>query len=170
MQDLSAAFLEYARLDRKRTDEGLTVAELERWGQLKRALTLHFSPGLDPREVDRRRSVRVTTRLRVEIRAEEGWDASALTRLSRNGAFVQTTAPLPPGSQILLRIEIAGEGTPLEISGVVVTSHDGPTLGDQQPGMGIRFEELSDDAAKRLADLYERTIRSEYADDSDAES
>lgn len=162
MDDLSVRFLEYARLDRKRSDEGLTVAELERWGELKRALTLHFSPGLDPREVDRRRSVRVPTRLRVRYAVGPGFERSPLTKLSRCGAFVETRQPLPVGSRLSLRIAIEESGEEIEVPAVVVTSHRGPAFDEGEIGMGLRFADLPPETAKRLGDLYEHVIRSEF--------
>ena len=79
MENLATAFQDYATLDRRRTEDGLTVPELERWSRLKRLLTQRFSPGLDPREVDRRRSVRIPTRLRVRYESENGFAQSQLT-------------------------------------------------------------------------------------------
>lgn len=162
MEDLTSLFREYARLDRQRTGDGLTVPELERWSQLKRALTLRFSPGLDPREVDRRRSVRVPTRLRVRYETGTGFERSHLTNLSRGGAFVQTEFPLPVGSPIRLRVEIEPENDEIELPGQVVQSYSGPSQADERTGMGIRFMELSPEAEERLADLYERVIESEF--------
>lgn len=165
MGDLSALFLEYARLDRRRTDEGLTVPELERWSQLKRRLTLHFSPGLDPREVDRRRSVRVPTLLCVTYEANDGFERSRITKLSRAGAFVQTPHPLSHGSPVRLRIRIEEDSSELEVEGEVITSQNGPTFGQGEIGMGIRFSEMDSETAKRLGDLYERVIRREFGRD-----
>jgi Tfp pilus assembly protein PilZ len=165
MGKLSALFLDYARLDRKRTDEGLTVEELEHWSYLKRSLTLHFSPGLNLREVDRRRSIRVPTCLHVTYDTEGGFEGGSLTKLSRNGAFVPTTAPLPPGSEVLLRIHVEEDGTELEIPGEVITSQSHPSFGEDQVGMGIKFSKMPPETAKRLGDLYESMIHRMVAND-----
>jgi Tfp pilus assembly protein PilZ len=161
MQELGARFLEYARLDRKRTDQGLTVQELERWSELKRSLTLHLSPGLDPDEVDRRRSVRVPTCLRVSYHSI----VTELTNFSRSGAFVQTSSPLQVGSQVRLRIQLAENGTELEIPGRVATVQVGPSFDSSQIGMGVQFSEMAPETAKQLSDLYEQLIRRELAPD-----
>lgn len=162
MENLSTVFLEYAALDRRRTQDGLTVPELERWSRLKRLLTQRFSPGLDPREVDRRRSVRVPTRLRVRYESEGGFARSHLTNLSRGGAFVQTECPLPVGTGLLLHIEVEPKGEELEIPGQVAQSYSGPSFEPGRTGMGIRFLEMAEESEKRLADLYEMVIEREF--------
>ena len=64
--NMPARLREYMTLERRRTgDEGISVAEYQRWIQLKRMFNRHFQPGVQDSQSDRRESVRVPTCLRV---------------------------------------------------------------------------------------------------------
>jgi uncharacterized protein (TIGR02266 family) len=156
MSDLSNLFLEYARLDRQRTRGGLSVAELERWSELKRVLNRQFSPGIKSQHVDRRDSVRVPTRLACTFNSLDSFQDALITNLSRGGVFIQTQTPLPVGTPIQLRLQIADTGSELEVAGVVVSNNVGPALGTAAKGMGVRFSEEVPEMLKQIDELYER--------------
>lgn len=160
--DVSNLLLEYLRLDRKRTSDGLSVAELARWSELKEGLNRQFSPGLKKETSDRRDSVRVPTRLACAFDSLGSFQDALITNLSRGGIFVATTAPLPVGTRLQLRIHIDQTGSELDVAGVVVTNHVGPT-GTREPGMGIRFSEHVPEILKQIDDLYERSLQRQLA-------
>ncbi len=158
MADVGNLFLEYVHLDRRRTQEGLSVAELERWSELKRALGEHF--GADPAARERRDSLRVPTRLACSFDSLGSFEQARITNLSRGGVFILTSAPLPVGTRLQLRIQIGTTGSELDVAGVVVTNHVGPSLDTHRSGMGVRFSEQVPEILKQIDELYERIGRS----------
>ncbi len=105
--EVGMLFLQYTRLERKRTHEGLTVAELERWSALKRRLNQRFSPGLEESQADRRESVRVPTNLHCSFESIGSFESAFITNLSSGGVFISTASPLPIGSKVELKIKIS---------------------------------------------------------------
>lgn len=156
--DVQALFRDYIRLDRKRRDDALTPAEMERWRELKRRLNATFSPPSRPEHEERRESVRVPVRLRVRFRSAGELRSCLLTNLSRGGVFVNTLEPLPIGSQVLLRIELADTRTEIEAPGEVVSHNVGPQFEVPRQGMGVRFGELAPEAREALQRYYERAL------------
>lgn len=156
MKDLSRLFLEYARLDRRRTREGLSVRQLQRWRSLKRALEGHFSGGRE--EPDRRESIRVDTRLHCSFASVDAFEKAPITSLSRGGVFIHTQTPLPIGSRLNLCISIGRMGANIEVPGVVVSNsvRDGSDAG--RIGMGVRFSTSVPEIIDQIDDLYEREI------------
>lgn len=71
--------------------------------------------------------------------------------VASGGVFVATYYPLSIGTVVHLLLTLEGEETPIAMSGVVRWSrahHDGS---DVAAGVGIRFVDLDDEAAKKLA-------------------
>ena len=81
MQDIASRFREYVWLERKRYGQGLTPAELERWALLKRYLSRRFSPNVSDETADKRRSVRIPTRLTVTFRDDKELRSSLMTNM-----------------------------------------------------------------------------------------
>lgn len=159
MDNLNAQFREYVRLDRKRTDDGLTVPEMERWRGLKRVLTRAFSPLVSDDQIDQRNSVRIPTRLQVSFESEGELGQSLMTNLSRYGVFIQTRRPFEIGTRFELRIHIAEPAREIATPVQVVSVGVGPSLRPECQGMGCRFTELTPDLEKQIADLYERALK-----------
>ena len=159
MVDISARFLEYFRLDRKRTGEGLTVDELERWNALKRLLNRHFSPGLDDELADRRQSVRAPTCLNCSFESLENFEGALITNLSSSGVFINTVSPLPIGVKLRLRILIAESRAEIELPGVVVSHNIGRSFDTSKVGMGVRFSAVAPEIVKQIHDLYVQAIQ-----------
>lgn len=159
MDNVNAQFREYVRLDRKRTDDGLTIPEMERWRGLKRVLTRAFSPLVSDSQLDQRNSVRIPTRLKVSFETEGELGESLMTNLSRYGVFIQTRRPFDIGARFELRIHIADLAQEIATPVQVVSVGVGPGLRPERQGMGCRFLELTPDLEKQIADLYERALR-----------
>jgi hypothetical protein len=58
---------------------------------------------------------------------------------------------------VRLRIEETGER--LELGGEVVSQDVSADLSHEEPGMGIRFVNLSEEQRKQVSDLYERAMK-----------
>ena len=154
MRTLQEDFREFAHLDRKRTGDGVSPAEYRRWLQLRERLDHAFSAGPPQGRAERRKSLRVPTRLRVAYDAEVGLEG-IVTNLSRTGCFVRTDLPAAIGTRLTLLLHVAVLGETLELAAEVVSmdvSRDGRT---RERGMGLRFLEMGSDDRKRLDRLYE---------------
>jgi uncharacterized protein (TIGR02266 family) len=95
-------------------------------------------PSIDKRE---HRRARLVTQVRCETLGRE---EMLLTRdVSVGGVFVSSKEPFPMGSDIAVDLQLAAGGKPLSARGKVVYSLRGL-------GMGIQFEELSDEVRVSL--------------------
>lgn len=138
---LAFALLEFSRLERKRSREGLTVRELEERDALNRHLNSELPTGIDERQVERRRSVRIPTKLRCRFGNLDIFEDALITSLSGGGIFIATTCPLPVGSRLDVQISIDESNAEVEVPGVVVSNH----VEGQDPARrrsGLRFTEV----------------------------
>ena len=156
--ELGMLFVQYTRLERKRTREGLSVAELERWSALKRKLSQRFSPGLNSDQPDRRETVRVPTSLHCNFESIGSFGNAYITNLSSGGVFISTVSPLPIGSKLKLRIQIVDTGAEIEIPGVVVSNNVGSGFSTENRGMGVRFSELAPMVMEQIHRLYSKAV------------
>jgi hypothetical protein len=94
-------------------------------------------------QADRRKSVRYTVRVQIEIRPEGGDIPLRLetTDLSRSGCYVESMMPLPVGMRLQATLWL--DGTPIVARGLVVTRHP-------QFGNGIMFVDYEGDAEPLL--------------------
>jgi len=155
MRTLQEDFREFAHLDRKRTSDGITPAEYRRWLQLRLRLDGAFSSGPPQGSAERRRSLRLPTRLRVAYDVETGLEG-LVTNLSRTGCFVRAELPAAIGTRLTLLLRVASLGETLELDAEVISidvSRDGRV---HERGMGLRFLEMPPDSRKQLDELYER--------------
>jgi hypothetical protein len=157
-RNLASLLLQYARLDRKRSHEGLSAPEAELLAKLNRYLSNALMPHVPP-GAERRNSIRVPAELSCRwepvVRAEDG----RITTLSRTGAFIRTPAPAPVGQEISIAIELPAGGT-LEVPGAVVTQRLGSD--PERRGMGIRFGRMARAAMDSIDGLYEHSIVRQY--------
>jgi uncharacterized protein (TIGR02266 family) len=155
MPSIQETFREFAYLDRKRTAEGLTPLEFERWQLLHFRLDGAFTGGAPPGATERRGSLRLPTRLRVTY---DGLDdhGGMVVNLSRGGCFIRTELPAPIGTRLTLVVEAANIGESFEIEAEVVST----SLRDigSGRGMGVRFESMSPEVVKQVEELYEKIL------------
>src|SRR4051794_11724699 len=89
--------------------------------------------------VERRADPRI--RVLVDVEVDPRIDGTYLyargTAISATGMFVRTDAPLPPGTELRLRVADDG-GVQLELEGVVAWWNP-PSPIAIDPGMGVRF-------------------------------
>jgi type IV pilus assembly protein PilZ len=113
--------------------------------------------GDDPDGSDRRTYERFPTRLSVDYSSGDTFLFSYIQNISEMGIFVRSDDPLPVGTHLHLRFG-TGEDPPLELSGEVVWINPIRPGGDNpNPGMGVRFSELTPDLRERIVELV-RTI------------
>ncbi len=110
-----------------------------------------------PGGVERRVHERYDAELSVDWACGENFLFSYITNISEMGIFIRSDAPPPIGTLLRLRFSIDGE-EPLALDGMVVWINPVRPSGDNlNPGMGVRFSELSPDQRERVVDLV-RTV------------
>lgn len=159
MTDVSAQFREYIRLDRKQRGPGLSPKELERWMLLKRSLGQRFALRLSDEQADRRASLRVPARLRVDFPSVESLRGQVMTNISRGGLFVAVTDPPAIGTRLTLHLHVESTGERLEIPVEVVSHNVGPHYEAEPLGMGLRFLDMDATVKQQLEALYDESLR-----------
>jgi len=159
VRDVALPFREYIHLERKRTGEGLSPLELQRWTRLKRMLGKEFSPGLSDECADQRHSVRVPTRLAVAFRDLGELQRCLMTNLSRGGVFIATQQPAEIGTRLELQLHIEETGERIDAPTEVVSRDVGPGLASGERGMGLRFLEMKPETQRAIDEFYERKLK-----------
>ena len=76
------------------------------------------------------------------------------TNISHGGLFIETQHPLPKGARLVVRFQPPGGEADLQMDGEVMWVNPWVEDGDNpNPGMGIRFENLSDEDRKTIASI-----------------
>ncbi len=118
-------------------------------GGVEAVITL---PESDPR--NRRQDERIQTIVRVEF---EDHDLGLTENLSCGGAFVRTITPLELGVEFSMLLHLGDGGRPLDLNCKVVwTNQYGSVTRDLQRGMGIKFQNLSEEGRTRLEKYLEQ--------------
>ena len=111
----------------------------------------------EPSGAERRSFERFDTWLQVDVESGESFLFAYITNISEMGIFIRSEAPLPIGTELRLRFA-AEEAPPLELDGMVVWINPMRANGDNpNPGMGVRFSELTREQRERLVALV-RTV------------
>ncbi len=116
---------------------------------------------------DRRQWERVLVDLEVDYGCEDTFLFAYITDISAMGIFVRTNSPESPGTRLNLRFKPPGHA-PLECEGVVIWVNP-YRPGDREnlnPGMGIKFTDLTYDQREQVKDLV-RTFAYLSSDDDD---
>jgi uncharacterized protein (TIGR02266 family) len=159
MVEPTALVEEFLPLNRRRTrgSPPLSIAELERWMEL-RWLLEHSLAGklpIDDQGRPMRRTLRVPTHLNVRFTRGSTIDISSADEISEGGLFLITRHPLAPGTPLHLEIETGSADGPIEVEGTVAwvrSSEDGPS------GMGIRFNYPDQETLAAIGALVERAL------------
>jgi len=105
---------------------------------------------------ERRAAPRI--RVLVDVEVDPNLDGTYLfargAQINATGMFVRTDAPLPPGTELRLRVD-DGDGTQVELEGVVAWWNP-PSPVAIDPGMGVRFVGLGTPERQRLTALVGR--------------
>lgn len=121
---------------------------------------------------DRRKFERVLVDWSVDYKANDTFLFAYISDISEMGIFVRTETPEPPGTRLNLRFT-PPKSEPLELEGQV-TWINPPRPGEgpnRQPGMGIRFMDLTPtqrDQLLRLVRTFAYLDDDELGDDAEA--
>lgn len=108
--------------------------------------------------VDRRSAERIEVTWHVDCEAEDTFLYAWIANISELGIFVRTTTPLPIGSRLTLRFCPPGADLAFVLRGAVQWVNElNPLRETLNPGMGIRFIDLTLDDRERIVDAI-RTI------------
>jgi type IV pilus assembly protein PilZ len=106
---------------------------------------------------ERRTDERLPMRARMDYRDTTGGNFlyEYTSNISNGGIFIETTDPLPVGTEVEMRFQPPGMDEVLEIAGTVVWVNPYRDASDENPnpGMGIQFGALSDEAKDLVANL-----------------
>ncbi len=99
-----------------------------------------------------RREPRVSIFVRVDFKDKEDFIYYYSRNLSKGGIFIQTVAPLPPETPVILQLTLPGNPQTLEIESRVIWSRkDEEVEGNKViPGMGVQFLRLDEQSKKLL--------------------
>ena len=110
-------------------------------------------PSLPPDGPERRASDRFDVTWSVDCTTEDTFLYAAISNISQMGIFVRTTEPLAIGTRLSLRFAAPEAGT-FDLQGVVSWVNPVRENGDNpNPGMGIRFLDLSPDDRERIVEV-----------------
>ena len=100
---------------------------------------------------DRRSAERVQVTWSVDCETEDTFLYASIANISEMGIFVRTRDPLPVGTLLTLRFQPPGAVDPFVLAGQVQWVNPVRALSvSPNPGMGVRFVELTADARERL--------------------
>ncbi len=138
---------EFAQLNRRRKESGITPLELQRWLDLRRKLEKQF-PGRPPPGGGR-------TRVLVEFETRRALRRAIMAKLRPIGLFVPTPFAAEPGTKFELRVTVEETGDVYDSPVVVISSNVGPDLSTQSLGMGVRFARADCALRRALVALYD---------------
>ena len=92
----------------------------------------------DASSFERRRAVRVSVVIPIEVRDAHGFSLHSCSDLSIGGVYFDRAIPHPVGSKVELSFNLPGEERAIRCGGEVVNVPD-----THQYGMGVRFVDLS---------------------------
>jgi uncharacterized protein (TIGR02266 family) len=116
---------------------------------------------------DRRKSHRILVDLEVDYQCEDTFLFAYITDMSAFGIFIRTNNPEPPGTHLNLRFRLPEGAETLALEGEVIWINPfrPGDFNNLNPGMGVKFVDLTPDLVKRLMDLIRRVAYLE--DDTD---
>ena len=115
-------------------------------------------PSERPPASNRRSSDRIEVTWSVDCESRDTFLYASIANISEFGIFVRTQEPLEVGTQLILRFATPESDEPFVLNGQVQWVNAVRMLSDNpNPGMGIRFVDLTHEARVRLIEVV-RTI------------
>ncbi len=111
---------------------------------------------IDDQLSERRRSMRTQFLVRVDYSTVDEMFSEFTRDINEGGLFIETDQPRPTGTIVSMQFNLPGGDEPIRTQGMVVRISDGED--GQTPGMGIEFDDLSDEDRQRIDQLI-RTLR-----------
>lgn len=114
---------------------------------------------------ERRREIRVLLNIEVDYSSEDTFLFAYITDMSTKGFFIHTNTPEAIGTLLKMEFTIPGESKPLTVEGEVmwVNTYRPGDFDNLNPGMGVRFTEMEQDAQSKITSLVKRIALLEEA-------
>jgi Tfp pilus assembly protein PilZ len=100
--------------------------------------------------IEKRTSARKICRIPVRYIYKDKIYNSLIVNISREGCFIETQKPLSPGERILMDIQLQDDDKSFKINGEVANTN--------RIGMGVEFDEVSNDLLNKLGYLLYKII------------
>jgi uncharacterized protein (TIGR02266 family) len=97
---------------------------------------------------DRRQSERHDLKIRVDYSAVDAFFSEFTSNINEGGMFIETESPAPLDSIVQLQCRLPDLERPVKLRGRVAWVSDGKS--DAPPGMGIEFQDLSDEIRQTI--------------------
>jgi type IV pilus assembly protein PilZ len=121
-------------------------------------VTVQDAAGADDAETrERRRSRRADLIVRVDYATVDELFSEFTRDINEGGLFIETEKPRSIGTEVTMRFNLPGSEDGIETVGRVVRISSGDEL--SPPGMGIEFDDLTDEDRTRINALI-RSLRS----------
>ncbi len=117
------------------------------------------SGGTSTEAEDRRRTGRTGVTVRIDYSTVDEMFSEFTRDINEGGLFIETEKPHQPGTEVAMHFRLPGGGDVLRTIGRVVRVSNGEV--GTPPGMGIEFDELTDDDRK-VIDRIVRSLRTEH--------
>lgn len=103
---------------------------------------------------ERREHERYPTELSVDVKTGENFLFAYITNISEMGIFIRSDDPLPIGTEVSLSFASPGGETSVKVEGTVVWINPVRPSGDNpNPGMGVRFADLTPELREQLVEI-----------------
>ena len=145
---------EFGTLERKRVREGVTPLEYQRWRDLEDALSEQIFKEQAREGDERRRHLRVPTRMLVQYRTTDQLKEAVASKVSRGGLFINTPFAPDVGTTFMLIIQIDETGESVEVPCEVVSTNVDSALSSRHLGMGVKFIGLGSDQRRAVDELF----------------
>jgi type IV pilus assembly protein PilZ len=106
----------------------------------------------EPKGRDRRVNPRYDTHIQVDYSHGETFLFSYIENISEMGIFIYSESPLPIGTELSMRFGPEGRD-PMELKGTVVWVNPVKNGNNINPGMGVRFDDITPEAREWLVDI-----------------
>lgn len=127
------------------------------------------TPVPEPSGAERREHQRFDTSISVDYASGETFLFAYLQNISEMGIFIRTDHPARVGSRLRLRFQVE-DGEPLTLDGEVTWINPLREHGDNlNPGMGVRFIELTPDKREEVVGLV-RTVAYLHEDEREEDA
>ena len=115
---------------------------------------------------ERRKATRILLNMEVDYTSEDTFLFAYITDISTMGIFVRTNTPEAPGTMLNLQFTPPGEEEPLNLEGEVmwVNTYRPGDFTNLDPGMGVRFGDLSEADSRQIRSLIKRIAILEETD------
>jgi uncharacterized protein (TIGR02266 family) len=118
---------------------------------------------------DRPDAPQFAARIKVSFRSVDELVAAYAADLSRGELYVAAAQQLPPGTEVLLSLELPDGGPAVRVPARVTYALDADEAARQgrQPGMGTQFKETDAELAQRIAACAASSVEDDVEDDDE---